>query len=221
MKEGQCWLRLGGYVRARGNFTRALETTSESGERAAAQYMRGIVHYLMGNFSTAHQDFKDALRHAAPGSILAGRIMREQGLCYLHQARGEFGLEKKAYDALLESYNILKEVHTYEASMTLSCIGEYRLFVGDRKEGMRSLRQAVRELDGKDARYEINCRLRLAKTSTLWRWVGMPRAFIAGVQTADGFVELIEYALLLVGGKRLAGAGKRGLNYVQLIMTRR
>jgi len=221
MKEGRHWLRLEAYVRARYFFERALKKTNDNNERAEALRMHGITHHLTGRFSDAHRDFEKALDHALVGSIAAGRIMRDQGLCHLDQARGEFGLVKKAYDALRESYTILKEVHTYEASMTLSCLGEYYLFTDDRREGMRSLRQAVRELRGRDARYEMNCRLRLAKVSALWRWIGMPRAFITGVQTKDGFVELIEYTLLLIGGKRLAGASRRGLSYVQLIVTQR
>ena len=221
MEEGDRWLRLGSNVRARGLFKQALEKSSTTAERVKALHMCGVAEQLIGNFRAAHQHYEEALNNVPADSILVGRILRDQGLCFLEQARGEFGLVKKAYDALHESHTILEEVHTYEASMTLSCIGEYHLFVGDRKEGVRSLRHAVRELRKKDAQYEMNCRLRLAKASVLWRWIGMPRAFIVGVQTADSFIELIEYVLLLIGGKRLAGAGRRGLANIQLIMSRR
>lgn len=221
MKEGCHWLRLDRYVRAHWNFTQALKKANDDNERAEALRMCGVVHHLMGRFSDAHKDFEDALYHAPPNSIPVGRIMRDQGLCYLDQARGDEALTKEVRASLCGSYELLRGVHTYEASMTLSCLGEYFLFFEDRTEGMRSLRRAVRELRGMDARYEMNCRLRLAKVSALWRWICAPRAFITGIQTKDGFVELIEYVLLLAGGKRLAGAGRRGLANIQLIMSRK
>lgn len=221
MRDGHRWLRLDGYVRARGYFTQALEKANDDAERATALHMRGITQQQLGRFGTAHQDFEDALRHTPTDSILTGRILRDKGLCYLDQARGNFSLEKKAYTLLDASHVLLQKVHTYEASLTLSCLGEYYRFIGDHYERLRVLRQAVRELYGWDAAYEMNCRLRLAKASKLWRWVGAPRALIVCVQTADGTVDLVEYVLLLIGGGRLAGAGRRRLVEIQLVLTRR
>lgn len=221
MRDGHHWLRLDGNVRARGYFAQAIEKASNDAEHATALHMRGVSQQQLGKFSAAHKDFEKALRLAPADSVLTGRILRDQGLCYLDQARGDFALEKKAYASLEKSYVHFQEVHTYEASMTLSCLGDYYHFIGDRAESLRTLRQAVRELYGKDAAFEMNCRLRLAKASALWCWIGMPRAFAVGIQTADGAIDLVEYALLLIGGRRLAGVGRRGLANIQFVLTRR
>lgn len=222
MDEGHASLGMGQHVRARGKFTEALRVAfNDDVRRVQALHMRGVVHRLMGKFGTAHQDFEDALRLVAPDSAKAGRIKRDQGLCYLDQARGDVTLAGKAFGALTASFNTLRHQDTAEASTTLSCLGTYYDFIGDRAQALHLLRRGVRLVRGKHVVYEMNNRVRLAHASVLWRWIGAPLTFVAGVRSKRNVAKLIEFTLLLIGGKRLAGAGRRGLANIQLIMTRR
>ena len=222
MDEGHASLGMGQHVRARGEFSEALRVAfNDDVRRVQALHMRGVVRRLMGNFRDAHQDFTTALRLVASDSTTAGRIKRDQGLCYLDQARGDVTFAGKAFEALTASFNALQHEDVAEASTTLSCLGVYYDFIGDRAQALHLLRRGVRLVRGKHIVYEMNNRVRLAHTSVLWRWICAPRTVIAGVRTKKNLAKLIEFVLLLIGGKRLAGAGRRGLNYVQLIMTRR
>lgn len=221
MDSGHANLGLGQHVRARGHFTRASELAPDNTAYASALQMRGVVLRLMGKFDSAHQDFKKALCRTPSGSVQAGRIMRDQGLCYLDQARGDDALAEKAYDSLRDSFNILQHQDVVEASTTLSCLGMYYNFVGKHAQALYSLRRGVRLVRGKHIVFEMNNRVRLARASILWRWTGAPRTLIVGVRSKKNVAKLIEFVLLLIGGRRLADAGKRRLADVQLIMTRR
>ena len=249
MSAGHAHLDMGRHTDALMAFLAAESRAEGARAKAEALQMQGVVQRLRWNFKTAVVSFEEALEaigldvlgrinrpvveaiavHSRANLVLAARIWRDMGMCYLDMARRRYHSEMgdgqltKAKTLLYASWWWLDRLdERTEASASYSFFGEYQATVGKRHQGIGKMRRACKRLRGHGSSplqslqmflsgtgslhpvYEMNSIVRLARYSAWWRLVYVPRALYLGLRYREqNYAKLIEFCLLVLGGASL------------------
>jgi hypothetical protein len=249
METGHAHLGSGHHSEALKTFLAAEARAEGVRAKAEALQMQGVAHRLQWHFKTAIVSFEEALEsigldvlgrinrpvaeaiavHSRANIILAAKIWRDMGMCYLDMARRRYhpemgeGQLTKAQTLLYASEGWLSRLgEVAESSASESFYGEYLITVGKRHCGIRKMRRACKRLRGRGASphqslsmlisgtgslhpvYEMNSIIRLARYSTWWRLIYVPRALYLGLRyRRQNYAKLVEFCLLVLGGTSL------------------
>lgn len=202
-------ISLGDYGEAIESFSNAFIIAMRDEDGAAALYGKGVALRLNGQLDKARITFESAVDLASDESSIA-IINRELGMCYLDsgvamtscdEAKSE--MYNQAEKLLVSSRDSLRCLGEYtEAAISDSFLAQLYYLTGRRADAVRVFCWANEVLRNKNAAYELNNLMWLARISLHGRWQYAYRAMYLAVKVSATH-HLKEYILILLGGNFL------------------